>query len=270
MSGGLLAYHNDPAIKAKYVGRMLIHQKADELIHNTYWKHGKGCAVGCTIHSDNHAAYETELGMPEWFAHLEDEIFEGMSATASRRFPLRLLSAVPIGFSDWDRLYHAFCAFLLRDVCMFDRTKYPDTASAVDAVICLHERWTETDDQAWAAALKAAWTVAQTAALLKARLAAWSAARSAARPAAQSVALPATWSVAQSAAQSAAWSAALTTQSAAAAQYDRMGDWLIDYFDVMEAAATDDDTEQGGNWEQQCSRYPDCDSSQAMVVGAGT
>ena len=257
MSGGLLAYHNDPAIKAKYVGRMLAHQKADELIHNTYWKHGKGCAVGCTIHSGNHAAYETELGWPEWLAHLEDTMFEGMSKTASCRFPMRLLSAVPVGFSDWDRLYHAFCAFLLRDVCRFDRTKYPDVASAVDAVIYLHERWTETDDQAWSAA----W--------LKARLAAWSAARSAVDSAVLSAA-QATELAAQAAARSAAWSAALTTHSAAAAQYDRMGDWLIDYFDVMEAAATDDDTEQGGNWEQQCSRYPDCDSSQAMVVGVGT
>ena len=71
----MLAYHNDPAVKAKYVGRMEAHMAADDLRHCIYWVNGKGCAVGCTIHSSDHAAYETELGWPEWLAHLEDSIF---------------------------------------------------------------------------------------------------------------------------------------------------------------------------------------------------
>ena len=109
---------------------MRAHQEADELIHGTYWKNGKGCAVGCTIHSDNHAAYETKLGMPEWLACLEEKIFEESSIAASYKFPLDLLSAIPVGFTEWDRLYHEFCVFLLRDICDFDRTKYPDVSSA--------------------------------------------------------------------------------------------------------------------------------------------
>ena len=74
----LAAYHSDPAVKRKYVGRMRAHLEADEIIHGTYWTNGKGCAIGCTIHSANHDKYETELGIPNWFAILEDHVFESM------------------------------------------------------------------------------------------------------------------------------------------------------------------------------------------------
>ena len=264
------AYHGDPDVKAKYVARMRSHQEADELIHGQYWEGGKGCAIGCTVHSNDHGAYETELGMPKWFAYLEDAIFEGMSVEASCRFPLRLLSAVPVGFAAWNCLYHEFCAYVLRDICMFDRTKYPDVASAVDAVIYLHERWTETDDQAWMVAQSAAYSAAQSAAYSAARSAdsatrsvdsmAW-AARSAARSARS-----AAW--AARSADSAAWAARSAARSTVSESYDRMGDWLIDYFGGLEADATDDDAEPGGNREQRCSRYPD-NSSQATIVEAG-
>ena len=217
------AYHNDPAVKAKYVGRMRAHQEADELIRGTYWKNGKGCAIGCTVHSPEHKAYETELGMPEWFAFLEDTIFENMSEAASCRFPMRLLSAIPVGFAEWDRLYHEFCAHILRDVCKFDRTAFPDVAAAVDAIVRLHEQMTEIDDQAWSAARLAA----ESAAPSVAGVAAWSAARLAAELAAPSVAGMAAWS--------AAWSAARL--AAESATYNRMGDWLIGYFGILEAAA---------------------------------
>jgi hypothetical protein len=60
------AFHNDNEIKQKYLKRVIAHQKADELIKGKYWEKGKGCAVGCTIHSGDHAKYETELGIPRW------------------------------------------------------------------------------------------------------------------------------------------------------------------------------------------------------------
>jgi len=71
----LRAFHGDPAIKAEYLARVTAHEQADEIIHGLYWEHGKGCAVGCTIHSDRHDAYETELGLPTWLAFFVDGIF---------------------------------------------------------------------------------------------------------------------------------------------------------------------------------------------------
>ena len=220
------AYHGDPAIKLKYIGRVTAHQKADDLIHGTYWTNGKGCAVGCTIHSDEHKAYETELGMPEWFALLEDEIFECMSVAASRCFPIYLLYAVPVGFAEWDRLYHEFCAYLLNDICMFDMKASPDAATAMNNVMHLHERWTKAGDQEWTTARKAAWVESRSA-----RSAAEWAARSAAESAEWS-AHSAAWS-ARSAAWSAAWSVAWSARSAArSAAYDRMANWLMLWFNA--------------------------------------
>ena len=90
----LRAFHNDPAIKAKYLARVRAHRLADELIHGTYWQYGKGCAVGCTIHSSNHAAYETELGIPEILARLEDGLFEALPNGEAKVWPEAFLKAI--------------------------------------------------------------------------------------------------------------------------------------------------------------------------------
>ena len=74
----MLSFHNDPAIKAKYLDRVKAHAKADRLIQGTGWKGGKGCAVGCTLEAYDHSLYPIELGLPEWLARLEDRIFEGL------------------------------------------------------------------------------------------------------------------------------------------------------------------------------------------------
>ena len=110
----MLAYHNDAAIKAQYLARVKAHETADEIIHGRYWEHGKGCAVGCTIHSDSHAAYETELGVPRILARLEDRIFEGMVNGESKTFPRRFLEAIPVG-ADLSLVWPKFAVWLLTD-----------------------------------------------------------------------------------------------------------------------------------------------------------
>ncbi len=91
------AFHNDVSIKARYIGRVLAHREADEIEHGYYWEKGKGCAVGCTIHSANHAHYESEIGIPIMLARLEDRLFEGMSNGRSKEFPLQFLQAPKVG-----------------------------------------------------------------------------------------------------------------------------------------------------------------------------
>ena len=81
------AFHNDEKIKKKYLSRLRAHQKADEIVKGFYWEMGKGCAVGCTIHSSDHGAYETELGIPRWLAKLEDRIFEGLPNGRAKKWP---------------------------------------------------------------------------------------------------------------------------------------------------------------------------------------
>lgn len=99
------AFHNDPAIKAKYVNRMAAHIAADELIHGIGWEDGKGCAVGCTFDAYKHSLGPIELGLPVWLMNLEDEIFEALPVGAARDFVAKFLAVIPIG-SDVEPVQH--------------------------------------------------------------------------------------------------------------------------------------------------------------------
>ncbi len=110
----LLAFHNDPAIKRKYIRRVQAHRKADEIIKGQYWVGGKGCAVGCTIHASNHVNYETELGIPRRLARLEDCLFEQLPNGVALEWPLRFLKAAKTG-SNLSRVADHFLHWLMID-----------------------------------------------------------------------------------------------------------------------------------------------------------
>src|SRR5579863_6488477 len=93
----MLAYHNDQAIKDAILARLAAHAMADEFVKGQYWENGKGCAVGCTIHSSNYSEYEHRFGIPQMLAHLEDCIFEGLPNGNAKAWPLRFMSAIEPG-----------------------------------------------------------------------------------------------------------------------------------------------------------------------------
>ena len=95
----LQAFHNDPAVKAKYQARLAAHRAAEQLIQGTgFDPHTfKGCAVGCTLNEYDHSRYPIELGLPEWLACLEDRIFEGLPKGEAEQFAEDFLAAIPIG-----------------------------------------------------------------------------------------------------------------------------------------------------------------------------
>ena len=91
------AFHNDPAIKAKYVARLQAHRAAERLVQGTGWNGAKGCAVGCTLENYSHARYVEELGLPEWLARLEDALFEGLPKGEAEAFAVDFLNTIPVG-----------------------------------------------------------------------------------------------------------------------------------------------------------------------------
>lgn len=93
-------WHGDINLKNKILTQLQAHYDADEIVKGQYWEDGKGCAVGCTIHSSNHALYESEFGIPEWLAKLEDSIFEGLENKLAKEWPLRFTSAIPEGITE--------------------------------------------------------------------------------------------------------------------------------------------------------------------------
>jgi hypothetical protein len=110
----MIAYHGKQEIKDQYLARVKAHRAADELIKGTYWENGKGCAVGCTVHSNQHASYETELGIPRLLARLEDGIFERLPNDLAMTWPERFLDAIPVG-KDLSLVWPKFAHWMLLD-----------------------------------------------------------------------------------------------------------------------------------------------------------
>jgi hypothetical protein len=217
------AFHNDPAIKTKYLARVAMHRAADELIKGQGWENGKGCAIGCTLEKYDHSRYPIEIGIPEMLARLEDCIFEGLPNGKSQAWPERFLSAIKPG-ADLSRVGWQFLLWLLTrsGIGAYDHPLVRDAVAQVAEVLRAPAEGRPIDESA---ARSAAWS---------ARSAAWSAesaacaaesARSAAesaRSAAESAAESAAWS-----ARSAAWSARSAARSAESAAYETMADQLI-------------------------------------------
>jgi hypothetical protein len=110
----MLAFHNDSAIKTKYIERVMAHQLADEIEKGFYWQKGRGCAIGCTIHGFEHRRYEVELGIPRLLAKLEDGIFEGLPLERAKLWPAEFLNAINIG-ADLSGIWPKFASWLLTD-----------------------------------------------------------------------------------------------------------------------------------------------------------
>ena len=195
----LIAFHGDPKIKEFYLARVRAHREADEIVHGTYWEKGKGCAVGCTIHSGRHADYETEMGIPRQLARLEDGIFEGMPNGNSKEWPEAFLNAIPVG-ADLYPAYWRFMHWLLVDpvdgVLRFAKTDQQRNAiqsagglylRQIDGGTVTEKEWHAAADAAYAA-YAAAYAADAAAAYAAAAAAAYAAAAAAADAAAAAAA----------------------------------------------------------------------------------
>ena len=133
----LLAFHNDEAIKKKYVDRVKNHMKLDNIIQGSGWNGTKGCAIGCTFERYDSSLAPSEIGMPEWMAKLEDTIHEGLTVEESKLWPLRVLESIKPGV-DLNSIQPEMMIFILQSTLdTFDHEKTPDVKKAVETVIDL-------------------------------------------------------------------------------------------------------------------------------------
>ena len=110
----VLSFHNDIKIKQKYLSRLEVHRQADEIIKGKYWEEGKGCAVGCTVHSSSHDVYPVELGICWQLALVEDGLFENLPNEDAKNFPIEFLEAIPVGINT-DVVYRKWVLWVLAD-----------------------------------------------------------------------------------------------------------------------------------------------------------
>jgi hypothetical protein len=190
----MLAYRSDPAIKSAILADLDRHRIANAFVQSYgYWENGRGCAVGCTIHSDDHLEYEFRFGIPAILARLEDCIFEGLPIDLARQWPMRFMDAIIPG-ADLSLVGWQFLHWLLTDASINPGIDHPTVRDAVRQCAAVLE------SAARGATID--WTTARTAAL-RAEVAARSAsgaARCAANSADQSA-----WSAAWSTAGRADW-----------------------------------------------------------------
>jgi len=207
------AYHNDPVIKAGILARLQAHYDADEIVKGHYWENGTGCAVGCTVHSGEHAEYEPRFGIPRGLARLEDTIFEHLPNSDAMGWPLRFMNAIAPG-ADLSRVWPEFLRWMLHSIAL--PSAGPDEAAeaAILDTIAVFDNWlaTGTVDESMARAASSAANSAEygaaNRAANRAARAAYRAANHAEYGAAYRAADSAADSAAYSAANSEAWSAA--------------------------------------------------------------
>jgi len=207
----MLAYHNDETIKTNILTQLQAHYDADEIIQGRYWEDGKGCAVGCTIHSDDHASYEPLFGIPRGLARLKDTIFESLPNGDAQQWPLRFMGAIAPG-ADLSRVWPKFVRRVLYSIALPNAGSDEAAEAAIRGTIDVFDNWIATGEGAENMA---------SAANRVARRAAYSAAHSAAYSAAS-----AAWSAADSTAYSAAYNAARR------AAWSAMADKLIELLET--------------------------------------
>jgi hypothetical protein len=209
----MLAYHNDPKIKANLLAQLAAHRAADEIVRgHGYWTEGRGCAVGCTVHSGNHAEYEPRYGIPQIIAWLEDCIFEGLPIELAKEWPQRFSKAIVPG-ADLSLVGWKFLHWILTDKAVNPGIDHPIVRDAVrqcaDVVAQFAKGIPVAASAAWSAesAASAAWSAESAEIAARSAESAEIAARSAAS------AESAAWS-----AESAAWSAASAEIAARSAE----------------------------------------------------
>jgi hypothetical protein len=262
-------FTNTIITKEELVSELKKHQLADNIRRGLYFKDGKGCAVGCSLESvsrlkgldleyfEDHSQYEEYFGLPEFFAHLTDKLFEGMSLEKSKSFPIDVIEAVKVG-SNVSQIETKFKIIVLnrnlitlakldndhgvieitKNVISALKSEDKDELAAAESAAWSAKSALSASSSAYLAALSAALSAAKSAAYSAglARSAAESAysADSAVRSAARSAALSAAESAdsaaesvesaVRSAASSASWSVAWSARSEV---YDELADELI-------------------------------------------
>ena len=233
----MLSFFGSQCLKDAVVARVREHQRLDQIAQQIYWDGSKGCAIGCVLHSDEHMAFEQQLGLPVFLAYMDEHIFESLPLDEAKAWPLRFIEAVPVGV-ELALVFPRFMHWLMSDPQGMRQYANRETLPIVDTLVELYARriagvpfdlraaWSaarSADSAAWSAesavsaARRAAWSAVNAAwGAESAERAAWSAARSAEDAAwgAESAARSAAWS-AVNAARRAAWSAAWSAVSAA-------------------------------------------------------
>ncbi len=167
----LLTFHGKKSIKEKYVKRVRLHRKMDNIIQGSGWDGHKGCAVGCTLERYDHSQYPIELGIPEELGHLQDAIHEGLKVPDFKEWPELFLTTIEEGL-DLSMVWPQFAIEILSNkdfgvLKYVQDDRYKQQKEVIETVLDLYVEWVLTGNKPakklWDAAGAAAWVAARDA-----------------------------------------------------------------------------------------------------------
>lgn len=171
----MLAYHNNPALRDRYIARARREREAGNQVQaRSDWTKA---TIGCSSRANTkrYKALERKAGIPVILNVLADAIFEGLPAPDYKAWPERYVSAPRAG-ADLSKTHRRFLAWLIGEALP---TVLPPDAWALAERVCrpvaaLHERSARreyTTVQEWDAAAVAAGCVAHAACVSSTRTA---------------------------------------------------------------------------------------------------
>jgi hypothetical protein len=135
----MISFWGEDCLKKAVIARVKEHQRLDQIIQGTYWDGARGCAIGCVLHSGDHMAYETQLGLPVFLAYMDEHIFEQLPLEEAKGWPLRFIEAVPVGV-DLDLIFPRFVHWLLSDPHGLREAADARTRRIMDDIATLYAR----------------------------------------------------------------------------------------------------------------------------------
>ena len=164
------------------------HLEQDKMVQGSYVDEEgefKGCMMGCAVNSiaringdklshEDHKEQADYLGLPEWFVHLYERIFEGLSVEDSKQWVMDCFNAIPVTETNKiDQLESLIKIWIIESTKKYhDNEEIKGVVDLVaEAVRSENEEQLEIASSAAESAARSAWS------------AAWSAAESAAESA---------------------------------------------------------------------------------------
>jgi hypothetical protein len=143
----LLAFHDNPETKTKYLARVKRHREAGDMTQEYWWDREtrSGCAVGCTIHGSDPEVYEKELGIPAALCWLESALHVRMREDRAEGWAEEFLAAITPG-TELSLVFAHFMYWLLTTPSGPRFHCSPDDRHVLDVVASLYVRRINGDD----------------------------------------------------------------------------------------------------------------------------
>ncbi len=143
-----LAYHSDPAVKARLLSAIKADQEADAILQGAFLTKNPdnpvgftGCAVGCAVAAfrgtvsvdDWHGELEKDAGIPKQINYIIDGTFENLASEVAPQFVYDVFDAIPVAAD-----LSLVVSNLMLDVLVgepYGLIKLPDLANDVKAAV---------------------------------------------------------------------------------------------------------------------------------------